>query len=276
MTATTRRVPSPASASHPVHWMRIADGREWIPLAIVLALAWEIVGRVGHFLFLPPLSTTLRALVRMFVDGTMPAVLAGSTLTLAAGVAISVAGGVLIGAAMAQWRLVDGVLRPFINAMMSAPIIALVPVFIALFGVGYGTRLATVVVFSIFPVILNTFEGLRVVDPTLVDMGRSFGARRRQLYWHVRLPAALPLIRAGFHLCILRGVRGLVNGEVLISVVGIGGLLQRYGAAFAMPQLWAVIITIVAFAFALLGVEHLLVGRFVKGGLAQQMHRDPT
>jgi NitT/TauT family transport system permease protein len=87
-----------------------------------------------------------------------------------------------------------------------------------------------------------------------------------QMYWHVRLPAALPLIRAGFHLCIMRGVRGLVNGEVLISVAGIGGVLQTYGAAFAMPQLWAVIITIVAFAFALLALEQLLVGRFVKGG----------
>jgi NitT/TauT family transport system permease protein len=273
MTATTR-VPSVAARSNGVRWMRIADGREWIPVAIALALAWEVVGRVGHFLSLPSLSATLRALVRMFMDGTMPAVLAGSALTLAVGVAISVSCGVLIGAAMAASRLVDGVLRPFINAMMSAPIIALVPVFIALFGVGYGTRLATVVVFSIFPVILNTFEGLRGVDPTLVDMGRSFSARRGQLYWHVRLPAALPLLRAGFHLCMLRGVRGLVNGEVLISVVGIGGLLQTYGAAFAMPQLWAVIITIVAFAFALLGLEHLLVGRFVKGGLAQDMHRD--
>jgi NitT/TauT family transport system permease protein len=138
-------------------------------------------------------------------------------------------------------------------------------VFIALFGVGYGTRLATVVVFSVFPVILNTYEGLRVVDPTLVDMGRSFGARGAELYRHIRLPAALPLIRAGFHLCVLRGVRGLVNGEVLISVVGIGGVLQTYGAAFAMPQLWAVIITIVAFAFALLGIEHLLVRLFAKG-----------
>jgi NitT/TauT family transport system permease protein len=240
-------------------------GREWIVLAIALALGWELVGRTGHYLFLPPLSAVALALVRMFADGTLPAVLAGSALTLAAGVAISVSCGLLIGAAMAHWRTVDEVLRPFIDAMMSAPIIALIPVFIALFGVGYGTRLATVVVFSVFPVILNTYEGLRVVDPTLVDMGRSFGARGAELYRHIRLPAALPLIRAGFHLCVLRGVRGLVNGEVLISVVGIGGVLQTYGAAFAMPQLWAVIITIVAFAFALLGIEHLLVSLFAKG-----------
>ena len=126
------------------------------------------------------------------------------------------------------------------------------------------------------PVILNTFEGLRVIEPTLVDMGRSFGARGSEIYWHVRLPAALPFIRAGLHLCILRGVRGLVNGEVLISVVGIGGLLQTYGAAFAMPQLWAVIFTIVAFAFALLGVEHVLVGRFVKGGNVGTARSDAT
>ncbi|HKU87423.1 MAG TPA: ABC transporter permease subunit [Casimicrobiaceae bacterium] len=241
-------------------------GREWILLAVALALGWEAVGRVGHYLFLPPLSAVVRALVRMFADGTLPAVLAGSALTLAAGVAISVSCGLLIGAAMAQWHVVDEALRPFIDAMMSAPIIALIPVFIALFGVGYGTRLATVVVFSIFPVILNTYEGLRVVDPTLVDMGRSFGARGAELYRHIRLPAALPLIRAGFHLCMLRGVRGLVNGEVLISVVGIGGVLQTYGAAFAMPQLWAVIVTIVAFAFALLGIERLLIRLFMKGG----------
>ena len=268
MTAARRAVPR-ATRSRLVGWV---SGREWIVLAIVLALLWEIVGRFGQYLFLPPLSTTLRAFAQMFADGTIPSVLAGSALTLAGGVAISVCGGLVIGAAMAQWSVVDYVLRPFINAMMSAPIIALVPVFIALFGIGYGTRLATVVVFSIFPVILNTFEGLRVVDPSLVDMGRSFGARRGQLYRHVRLPAALPLIRAGLHLCILRAVRGMVNGEVLISVVGIGGVLQKYGAAFAMPQLWAVIITIVAFAFALLAVEKLLVGRFIRGTAATVEH----
>ena len=254
-----------AQFTGPSRLFALFRGREWIVLAIALALGWELVGRTGHYLFLPPLSAVALALVRMFADGTLPAVLAGSALTLAAGVAISVSCGLLIGAAMAHWRTVDEVLRPFIDAMMSAPIIALIPVFIALFGVGYGTRLATVVVFSVFPVILNTYEGLRVVDPTLVDMGRSFGARGAKLYRHIRLPAALPLIRAGFHLCVLRGVRGLVNGEVLISVVGIGGVLQTYGAAFAMPQLWAVIITIVAFAFALLGIEHLLVRLFAKG-----------
>ena len=255
----------PAQFTGPSRLFALVRGREWIVLAVALALGWELVGRTGHYLFLPPLSAVALALVRMFADGTLPAVLAGSALTLAAGVAISVSCGLLIGAAMAHWRTVDDVLRPFIDAMMSAPIIALIPVFIALFGVGYGTRLATVVVFSVFPVILNTYEGLRVVDPTLVDMGRSFGARGAKLYRHIRLPAALPLIRAGFHLCVLRGVRGLVNGEVLISVVGIGGVLQTYGAAFAMPQLWAVIVTIVAFAFALLGIERLLVRLFAKG-----------
>jgi NitT/TauT family transport system permease protein len=266
--ATTRRWRSYPPLADGTGVMRLVSGREWVVLAVALAIGWELVARFGHFLFLPPLSTTLRALARIFADGTMPSVLAGSALTLGIGVAISVSCGLLIGAAMARWRMVDEVLRPFISGMMSAPIIALVPVFIALFGIGYATRLATVVVFSIFPVILNTYEGLRVVEPSLVDMGRSFGARNAQLYWHVRLPAALPLIRAGFHLCMLRAVRGLVNGEVLIAVVGIGGVLQTYGAAFAMPELWAVIITIVAFAFALLALEKLLVGRFVKGGSA--------
>lgn len=246
--------------------MSFLRGREWIALAAFFVVAWELVGRFGHYLFLPPLSMTIRALVRLFADGTIPQVLAGSLTTLTIGVAISIIFGLLIGAGMARWRLVDEVLRPFINGMMAAPVIALVPVFITVFGIGFATRVATVVVFSIFPVILNTYEGLRTIEPSLVDMGRSFGAKRAQLYWHVRVPAALPLIRAGLHLCMLRGVRGLVNGEVLISVVGIGGVLQTYGAAFAMPQLWAVIITIVAFAFALLAVENVLVTRFVKGG----------
>lgn len=246
--------------------MRFLHDREWLVVGVVLAAAWELLGRFGGYLFLPPLSTTLRALFGMFADGTVPRVLAGSLTTLAIGITISVVVGLAIGAAMARWRLVDEVLRPFISGMMAAPVIALVPVFMTVFGIGFATRVATVVVFAIFPVILNTYEGFRVIDPALVDMGRSFGARRGQLYWHVRVPAALPLIRAGLHLCMLRGVRGLVNGEVLIAVVGIGGVLHTYGAAFAMPHLWATIITIVAFAFTLLAVENVIVTRFVKGG----------
>jgi NitT/TauT family transport system permease protein len=137
---------------------------------------------------------------------------------------------------------------------MSAPMIAFVPMFILLFGIGYETRVVTVIIFAIFPIIINTFVGVRSVDPSLIEMSKSFGANERQLFWQVRLPGAFPLMASGLRLGTSRGVKGVVNGEVLIAVVGLGGLVKQYGNAFSMDGLYAIVIYLVIFAMILLTV----------------------
>lgn len=216
----------------------------------VIAL-WEILGRSLDLLVLPPMSDIVSALWAFVIDGTLFDSLVVSLITLFVGMAIAIIVGAIIGGAMGLSRTVESALDVYVNAMMAAPMVAFVPLFILLFGLGYPTRIMTVIVFAIFPIIVNAFAGLRNVDRPAIEMARSFGANKRQLMWQVRIPSAFPYLLAGVRLGTARGVKGLINGEVLVTVVGLGGLVSQYGTAFTMDRLYAVIFFIIAMAMVL-------------------------
>lgn len=213
---------------------------------------WELLGRTLNLLVLPPMSQILAALWTFLLDGTLAENLLVSLITLFAGMAIAMVVGIVIGGAMGLSRTVESALDVYVNAMMAAPMVAFVPLFILLFGLGYPTRIMTVIVFAIFPIIVNAFAGMRNVDRPAIEMARSFGATKRQMMWQVRIPSAFPYLLAGIRLGTARGVKGLINGEVLVTVVGLGGLVNQYGTAFTMDRLYAVIFFIIALAMVLI------------------------
>jgi NitT/TauT family transport system permease protein len=225
-----------------------------LPLLISLlaiVVAWELAGRTADLTVLPPLSEIFAALWQFLIDGTILDSLGVSMITLALGMGLSIVIGILIGALMGRYRTVEYALDVYVNAAMAAPMVAFVPVFILVFGIGYPTRVLTVIIFAIFPIIVNTFTGIRNVDRSMVEMGRSFGASERQLFWRIRVPAAFPLLLAGIRLGTARGVKGLINGEVLVAVVGLGALVDRFGTPFSMERLYALIFFLVALALVL-------------------------
>ena len=167
---------------------------------IGLIALWEIAGRSLELLVLPPMSEIAAALWTFLLDGTLFENLVVSLVTLFAGMAIAIAVGAVIGGAMGLSRTVESALDVYVNAMMAAPMVAFVPLFILLFGLGYPTRIMTVIVFAIFPIIVNAFAGLRNVDRPAVEMARSFGASKAQLMWQVRIPSAFPYLLAGIRL----------------------------------------------------------------------------
>jgi NitT/TauT family transport system permease protein len=228
----------------------------------ILAL-WEVLGQTLNLLVLPPMSRILAALWRFTIDGTLAENLVISLITLFAGMGIAILLGIIIGGAMGLWRTVESALDVYVNAMMAAPMVAFVPLFILLFGLGYPTRIITVIVFAIFPIIVNAFAGMRNVDRPALEMARSFGATHRQLMWQVRIPSAFPYLLAGIRLGTARGVKGLINGEVLVTVVGLGGLVNQYGTAFTMDRLYAIIFFIIAVAMVLIRGVDWLSRRFV-------------
>jgi NitT/TauT family transport system permease protein len=214
------------------------------------AAAWEFAGRIANFLYFPPLSEVLAALGDLLTDGTIARELAASLFALVVGMAIAIILGVLIGALMGVSTTIRETLDMFVDAMMAAPTVAFVPLFVLLFGLGYPTRVAAVVLFAIFPLIINTQAGVRAYDANLVEMGRSFGASRAQMFRELRLPMAYPHLQAGLRIGVARGVDGMMTGEVLIAATGLGGLLGRFGNAFTMDYLYAVILVLLAMVIA--------------------------
>jgi ABC-type nitrate/sulfonate/bicarbonate transport system permease component len=110
------------------------------------------------------------------------------------------------------------------------------------------SRIAVVFLFAIFVIIINTMTGVKQVDTVLLEMARSFGAREREIFFKIMLPAALPAIMAGLRLGMGRAVKGMVTAEMLLTLTGIGAMIMQYGSSFATDSLFAVILTILLVA----------------------------
>jgi NitT/TauT family transport system permease protein len=109
--------------------------------------------------------------------------------------------------------------------------------------------IVTVFVFSVWVIALDTQVGVERVSPSLVEMGRSFGASKPDLYLKILFFAALPELLAGIRLGLIRGLKGVIIGQLLIAVVGMGYLFELYSRSFLMPEFWALLIVLFASAF---------------------------
>jgi NitT/TauT family transport system permease protein len=225
---------------------------------IALAVLWEIAGPTVDSVLIPPLSKIASAWVRLLMSGKLLSNLAMSLWTLAAGFFLAVIIGVIVGLLMGRFRAVEHFLDLYINALMSAPMTAFVPVLILWFGLGIESRVAVVFLFAVFVIVINTMTGVKQVDRTFVEMGRSFGAKEAEVFFKIILPAAMPAVMAGIRLGMGRAVKGMVTAEMLLTLTGIGAMIMQYGSAFATDALFAVILTILIVAMITMKLVRLV------------------
>ena len=181
-------------------------------------------------------------------DGTLSRAAASSLASLVKGFVPAAALGVAVGLAMGRFAAVRYLLDGWVNALMSAPLSALVPVLIALFGIRDTVVAATVFMFSFFVIVVNTMTGVRGTERGLVEMARAFGAGEASLFRRIYLPAALPAVMLGLRLGAVQAVKGMVVGEMLISLVGLGERLIYYGNTFLITELYAVVLSVLVIA----------------------------
>ena len=220
---------------------------------LLWCVVWEIVGRLDLIPILPPFSAVLAAILRIAPTGQF---LNGAVVTLVSftlGMLAAIVSGVALGALMGRVEAADRLFGMWVNVFASAPLSALVPVLMILFGLGSTTVVVAVMLFAVWIVVLDTAAGIKHVNPSLVDMARSFGATRFAVFTKIYALAALPEILAGIRLGLIRGVKGVVIGQLLVSIVGFGELFELYSRNFLMEEFWA--LTIVLFAFAILVSE---------------------
>lgn len=216
---------------------------------LIWALMWEIIGRLDLIFIFPPLSHVLAELPSVVQRKDFAT---GALLSLEAfgiGMLIAIVGGITIGFVMGRFEMANRVLGMWVNIMASAPLSSLVPVLMLLFGLGQTTIIVTVVLFAIWIIALDTYAGVNHISASLSEMGRSFGATRWQLLTRVLFWAALPEILAGVRMGLIRAVKGVVIGQLLVAVVGLGRLFQVFSRNFQMEEFWA--LTLILFVFAL-------------------------
>jgi len=219
----------------------------WFTLPVGI-LIWEIAGRALDFVFLPPFSSALSAVWRMTASGEIPRNIVASLTALAIGYTLAVCIGVPVGILMGRHRRIDVMLDVYVTLLLATPSILYVPVLFSMFGTRPLTQVVFVCLSSLVIVVVNARSGIRTVDASYVEMARSFGATERQVLTRILLPGALPLIMAGLRMGMGRGVRAMINGEMLIVVVGMGALMRRYGGRFDAASVYGLLMVIVAVA----------------------------
>ncbi len=218
---------------------------------ILWGLLWEIIGRLDITFFVPPLSRVVYTLFSIIGTPAFIKALSETAHAFAAGVGFAVLIGVPVGILMGKSRLLDELLLPWINIFVSAPLTALVPVLMVLFGFGMTSIIITTTLFAIWIIILNSRAGVQQINRSLIEMARSFGATPRDAFFKVYFWAALPEILGGVRIGIIRAVKGVIIGQLLISIVGFGALFELYSSNFLMSHFWAVLLVLFAMAFTI-------------------------
>lgn len=218
---------------------------------ILWAALWEVFGRSGASFVIPPLSAIFARIVEIVPTASFADALWITGKAFLLGNAIAIAVGVPLGVVMGRSVIADRIFLPWVNLFLSAPLTALVPVIMVIFGLGETTIVMTVVLFAMWIIVLDARAGVRGISPSLVEMAQVFGASPWQAFSRIYLFAALPEILAGVRLGMIRAVKGVVIGQLLVSIIGFGHLFELYSSRFLMEHFWALLFVLFAFAFTL-------------------------
>jgi len=217
-------------------------------VVVVLSL-WEIFGRQVNPLFLSYPSAIARAFIQLLGTGEFERQALGSLQVFAVGLIAALVLGIAFGLLIGRYRLAEYILDPYVYALDATPRVALIPLLLLWFGLGTSSKIAIVFLSGLFPVLMNTFAGVRTVSAQLVDIGRAYGAREGKIFSKIILPAALPFVMAGIRLAVGRALIGIITAEMFTAVTGLGALLIRYSSALATDKFFVPVILL-----ALLGV----------------------
>lgn len=217
---------------------------------VVVLIIWQIYGMNVNQLFFTPPTAIVMAFFRVLGTGELLTAIFISLQALFLGFAIAAVVGVSLGLVMGRYRVVAYALDPYVNALYSTPLVALIPLLILWVGLGFPAKLVVVFLLSVFPILINTFTGVRDVSGSLVDVGRAFVANERQIFTKIIVPASLPYIMAGLRLGIGRAITGMVVAEFFTALTGLGAMIVKYANSFKTDVMFVPIVLLM-----LLGVS---------------------
>ena len=233
-----------------------------LSLVVVLAL-WEFYGRrVNPILFTYPLAI-MRAFFGLVMSGELQSYMKDSLLVLLYASILALIVGVFLGVVMGRFSLVEWATDIYISALYSMPMVAMVPLIVLWFGFKVPAKVIIVFLFMVFPILINTYQGVKDVDRNLQEVARSFCSSEGQLWRHLIIPSAIPFIVVGVRLAIGRGLVGMIIAEFYTSVTGLGYMIVRYANAFETDKLFVPIVVVM-----ILGVGLMWLAKWVEGRIA--------
>jgi len=234
--------------------VRVAEASNWykfylnqerkilgtISVAIFLT-AWELVGNTLQLInpmFMSAPSLIWKAAVQLFATGEIWNDLRVSGIEFGWGYFLSVVVGVPFGIAIGWYKKFAYVCDPFVNAMNATPRVALLPLVIIWLGIGILSKVGIIFLGAVFPLLINTRDGVKTTPANLLTAARSFGASEWQIFKSVVIPSTVPFILTGLRLAIGRALIGVMVGELYAATAGIGFMITVAGATFQTDKVF--------------------------------------
>jgi NitT/TauT family transport system permease protein len=212
-------------------------------MALILAV-WEMTGPFVNPIFFTYPSKIAVAFVELTASGELPHFLAQSLEVMCYGLLAAIAVGIPLGVATARIRRLDWALDLPLNALYATPMVALVPLLVLWFGIYLKAKIIVVLLFAVFPIVINTYQGVRECDKGLLEVARSYRSSEWLIWRDVLFPFALPYITAGVRLAIGRGLVGMVIAEFYTTITGLGFMITRYANVFEMDKTFVPVIVL--------------------------------
>jgi ABC-type nitrate/sulfonate/bicarbonate transport system permease component len=221
-------------------------------LALCVFLAfWEFFGRQINPIFGSYPTAIFAAFIELVRNGKLAAALIQSLQPFILGYGIAILIGVPLGLVLGRFRVVEAALGIFVTGGYAMPLVALVPLLILWFGLGFAVKAAVIFLMSIFPIVINTWLGVKSVPKALIEVGKSLVASDAVILHRIVLPATLPYIMAGVRLAVGRAVVGMVIAEFFTEISGLGGIIINSANNFDTATMFVPIIVLMVLAVGL-------------------------
>jgi ABC-type nitrate/sulfonate/bicarbonate transport system permease component len=247
-------------------WERLEPAILGFGSMVMLLLLWELLPRVmpmqeGTKLFFTVPSQIVGTLWNMFASGAIWAPLGVSSSAFAIGLSIAIVVGLPLGVLLGRSATFNAMLDPFITAFNATPRLVFLPLVLLWFGLGLWSKVVIVFVGALFPILINTYEGVRNADKVLINVVRSFGATEWNIARLVVVPNSLPYIVVGLRLAIGRAVLGVVVAEFFGSEDGLGVVMVRAASRFQVDVVFSGLIVFAALSLLMTGLVKLAENR---------------
>lgn len=228
------------------------NGTGWLVFGLLLA-AWEVGSRANPKLqlYIPPVSQILFALSQLVVSGQVSTHLAATLRRFVEGYLLAGAIAVTLGIVLGYFRFAHSLLEMLIEFLRPMPSVAIIPVAILLLGIGDSMIVAVTVYASTWPILVNTIEGVRHIERTLIDTGRTFGLARRRILWQIILPAASPYVVTGLRVSLSIALILVTTAEMIAGSKGMGFFILDEERSFRSSNMYAGIILVAVLGYAL-------------------------
>lgn len=235
-----------------------------VPLALVGGIgAWELLSIAIDQRYFPRPTAIASRMVELVATGEVTPFLVRSVTDLLFSFAVSTVVAIVVGVAMGSSKRIDAALYPFVSALLAAPIIVFAPVIFALLGFGRETVRLIIILHCIWVMISNIRDGVLAARRDHLEMASSFGADSVQAARFVRIPSALPLTLTGIEIGFGRAVKGMINGELFITITGLGGMIRKASSVFDATTILAIVFLTILVAilgvYAIRGFERRLI-----------------